>query len=125
MYRVNLTPHALNVYLPNDTERVGRVLRVRDGAQPVLTVPSSGFARVKEIVTPQQPISVEGVAIPVFAKGFAANIDGLPKPAQGTGYVVSFITAQAAGPRTDVYYPGEAVRNEAGDIVGSVGLSRI
>lgn len=122
---VNLTPHALNVYLPTHVVREGRTTSVAEGAEPVLAVPSTGFARAKELVEQLAPLDLDGIELPVVRKAFADTVDGLPESQEGTIYVVSFLTAQAVPDREDVFFPGEAVRDAAGNIVGCVGLSRV
>lgn len=124
MQVINLTPHALNVFVPTQVVRDGRTTSVAEGAEPVLTVPSTGFARAKEIIE-QLPALNLGVEVPVVRKAYADTVDGLPEPQEDTIYIVSFLTAQAAANREDVFFPGEAVRDIAGNIVGCVGLSHV
>lgn len=93
-----------------------------EGAEPVLTLPSAGFARAKEIAEQLAPLDL-GCKIPVIRKSFSNVVEGLPDPQGGTIYIVSFLTAQAVPTREDVFFPGEAVRDSVGNIVGCVGLA--
>lgn len=121
----NLTPHALNVFLPIQVVRDGRTVSVAEGAESVLSVPSTGFARAKEIVEQLPALDLEGHEVPVVSRAFASSVDGLPEPQEGTIYVVSFLTAQAVPDREDVFFPGEFVRDATGNMVGCVGLSHV
>jgi hypothetical protein len=122
---VNLTPHALNVFLPTQVVRKDRMVNVVEGAEPVLSIASAGFARAKEIVKQLSPLNIGVTELPVVRKAYESTVSSLPEPQENTIYVVSFLTAQAVPNREDVYFPGEAVRNAHGDIVGCVGLSRV
>jgi hypothetical protein len=112
MQAINLTPHVLNIYSVRDSE-------------PVLTIASTGFARAEEIVEQIAPVNLDGTEVPVVRKAFAPTVNGLPEPQADTIYVVSFLTAQAVPDREDVFFPGEAVRDPSGKIIGCVGLSRV
>jgi hypothetical protein len=54
-------------------------------------------------------------------------LTGMPPAEQGCIYVVSALCAQSPElqGRTDVYAPGEAIRDAGGKIVGAEGLSYI
>lgn len=48
--------------------------------------------------------------------------EGLPEPVAGVVLVVSALVAEAAPEREDLAYPGEAIRDAEGRIVGARGL---
>jgi hypothetical protein len=122
---INLTPHALNVYLSHQAVREGQAVSATEGTKPALTIPSTGFARAKEIVEQLAPLNLGDIELPVNRKAYAPIVDGLPEAQEDTIYVVSFLTAQAVPDREDVFFPGDAVRDAAGKIMGCVGLSRV
>src|SRR5688572_2340047 len=96
---VNLTPHALNVYLPAHVVRDGRTTSVAEGTEPVLSISSTGFARAQEIIEPLAPLDLNGIELPVVRKAFADTVDGLPESQKDMIYIVSFLTAQAVPDR--------------------------
>lgn len=106
---VNLTPHEITIM--ND-----------EGAIVARVAPSGTLARCQETRE-----SVEGLAwglshIQVSCATYGA-VTGLPAPKSGIVYLVSaLVLAQCAG-RDDVFAPGPAVRNDAGQVVGCMGLS--
>ena len=105
MKLINLTPHALTIH----------------GNGGILTLPPSGqVARlaVQRLALPA--IAVDGITIPVCRPTLGA-ITGLPEFTEGVILVVSALVADAAK-RTDVMSPGELVRDEAGVIIGALGL---
>lgn len=101
---VNLTPHALNIQREDGT---------------MLEIPPSGtVARVTE--TREARSSVAGIAVTAAVYG---EVENLPEPQTGTIYVVSALVLQRTTNRPDVFAPGPALRDEAGKIIGCVGLS--
>lgn len=107
---INLTPHAVDI-------------QSTDEPALIVSVPPSGtVARCAE-----ERESVQGLAlglhhIPATRATYGA-VTGLPAPTPGVAYVVSaLVLAQCAG-RDDVFAPGPAVRNAAGQVVGCLGLS--
>jgi hypothetical protein len=101
---INLTPHAINL--------------------PGITVPPSGqLARCQETVKTVDQIEVEGAVVPVVEKTFG-DVTGLPEPVWGTIYIVSALVAQAVR-RSDVFCPGDPVRDTEGKIIGCKSLCRI
>jgi hypothetical protein len=107
MKLVNLTPHAINVY-------------AGDGKTMLVTVePTVPAARCK-----QEAACVGDLdGVPVYRMEFG-EVENLPAPQDGTFYIVSRLVATAVN-RADVFCPGAAVRDEAGRVVGCVGLSRV
>jgi hypothetical protein len=101
----NLTPHALNV-------------RKADGT--FLELPPSGTVARRSV---ERVVVGEIDGITVYASKFGPLV-GLPEPTDGTVYIVSALAAQACADRHDVLVPGEAIRDEAGRIVGCNGFTR-
>jgi hypothetical protein len=101
---VNLTPHPLNFKLESGERTVQ---------------PSGTLARCVENAAKAEPLD----GIPVVKKTFGV-VEGLPEPEAGTSYVVSALAAQAAWAqgRTDVFCPGDPVRDTDGKIIGCRGL---
>jgi len=103
---INLTPHVINVHLPD-----GKVLELP---------PSGELARCA--TTDTVVATIDGVEIHAVELG---DLQGLPDPQPGVHYVTSLIAAQAARRlgRDDVLVPGPAVRDADGRIVGCHGLA--
>ncbi len=103
---VNLTPHVLNVY--------------KENGEWAATVPPSGTtARIKV----ERKLTGERSGVPLF-ETVAGECDELPAPQENTIYVVSGFVRAAVADRADVFQPGELLRNDAGQVVGCIGLSR-
>ena len=111
-HMTNLTPH--NVDIHGDE---GFVITVQ---------PSGTLARVaeqRESATPVQIGSdISGLYIPV-SRATYGEVTGLPEPDGETIYIVSAQVAQQCAGRQDVFYPGPAIRDDAGRQVGCHGLS--
>lgn len=106
MQIINLTPHTINIH---DTDQ-----------KHVLTVESNGLARCDVAKT---QIGNAG-NIPLFETKFG-DVTGLPdEQADDTIFIVSLLVRQAVPNRKDVFSPGELLRNEDGQPIGCVGLSR-
>ena len=109
---VNLTPHTINIYGDEGwiinvsaTGSLARVAEVRESAPPV-----------------QIGTDVSGLYIPV-SRATYGEVTGLPEPDGETIYIVSAQVAQQCAGRQDVFYPGPAIRDDAGRQVGCHGLS--
>lgn len=101
---INLTPHTLNI-------------QREDGS--MLEIPASGqLARLAE--SRETLTSVSGIAVNRAKYG---EITGLPEAKNGKIFVVSAMVLAQVKNRPDVFAPGEALRNEAGQIIGCKGLS--
>ena len=99
----NLTPHVLNLLAENGQETV---------LEPAGPAPRLTVAR--------EPLgSIAG--LPIVRSTMGAP-DGLPAPEVGVVLVVSALVAEAAADRDDLAYPGEAVRDGSGRIIGARGL---
>lgn len=105
---INLTPHAINF--------LGA-----DGAALLTVAPSGTVARCATTAT--EIGDIDGIPIRVSTFG---DVVGLPAPVAGTILIVSAITAQAVkGLRDDVFIPDDAVRDDAGRIIGCRALGRV
>ena len=102
---VNLTPHTINIF--------------NSDKQPVMTVLSSGHARCS--VNKTETGNIDGVQL--FETTFG-EVEGLPPAEDDTILIVSLLTRQALPERDDLYSPGELLRDENGQPVGCIGLSR-
>ena len=99
MQLVNLTPHPITIVMPDAT---------------VFTIkPDGTLARVAAIKTPLPPAN----GIPVNATSYGVVV-GLPRPNDGVGYIVSALVRLAVPHRTDIYSPGELVRDASNQVVG-------
>jgi hypothetical protein len=107
---VNLTPHALNIY-----DSAGDLVE---------TVEPSGLVARASV---SRHLESKAGHIELYESFFSGAAE-LGEPESNSVYVVSSLYLQALraeGKSTaGVYVPGEAVRNEAGQVVGCVGLSR-
>lgn len=104
---INLTPHTIN-------------LVAEDGTQ-LLSLESQGVARVASTTEVVGYLQVGGVAMPQTHTTFG-EVEGLPDPTSGVGYVVSNMIisalAQQGIRRTDLFTPGLQVRDEQGRVIG-------
>lgn len=99
---VNLTPHALTV----------------DG----LAIPPSGTVARLAVSREQVDIFLmDGIEIPLYRTVFGET-ENLPEPVEGIVYIASMLLAQAVR-RPDVVFPGEAIRDSDGRIIGCHGLA--
>ena len=121
---VNLTPHSVTVYSLNDCEEVTKgsytSLILKEGAQPMVTYPSQGVARA---ACSKEQVDVIN-NIPVYATSYGEP-EGLPPAKEGTFYLVSALTAQAAPQRHDLLIIDGAVRDSEGRICGCTAFGRV
>ena len=107
MQLINLTPHIIN-------------LVAEDGTQ-LLSLESQGVARVASTTEVVGYLQVGGVAVPQTHTTFG-EVEGLPDPAPGVGYIVSNMIisalAQQGIRRTDLFTPGMQVRDDQGRVIG-------
>ncbi len=107
---VNLTPHEVKIV---------------DGGNNVVAVfPSDGVARAS-----QHDVLVDEInSIPVVKTEFG-EVLGLPEPTEGTVFIVSRITVEAARAQglstDDLLVTSGAVRDDQGRIVGCRALARL
>jgi len=109
---VNLTPHEVVLFVGDQTVRF----------------PSVGVARAEqEDVLIGEITAVGDVHIPVIETRYGKPED-LPDPMPGVGYIVSFLTVEAAkrvGRVTnDLFTPADLVRDDDGQVVGCRALAR-
>ena len=104
---VNLTPHSIN-FLREDNSVLATI------------EPSGAVARAAQ--TRETVGSIDGIAVNQCSYG---AVTGLPDPQPETIYLVSALTAQACRDRNDVFIVDDAVRNEAGQIIGCRAIARI
>lgn len=103
---INATPHELNIY---DEDK-----------NLVSSIPASG--KVTRLSTSRQIIAREW-GIPFFNTAIG-EVQDLPEPQEDTIFVVSGFVHQAFPERTDLWQPGEPVRDDSGRVIGCVGLSQ-
>ena len=107
---VNLTPHGVTVF--------------DDDGVVIKTYPSEGVARARQ--TNVIVGCLEGA--PVVKTEFG-EVDGLPEPTEGTVFIVSIITANAAkthGRTTDdLLVTSGPVRDDKGRVIGCRAFARI
>ena len=101
---VNLTPHTINL---------------TGGEKPVTVPPSGAVARVA--VTREDTGLVYG--IPTFLTTYG-EVEGLPVPEAGTIFIVSALVKQRVPGRSEVFSPGELVRDNKGQPIGCLGLTQ-
>lgn len=104
---VNLTPHAIN-FLREDNSVLATI------------EPSGTIARASQ--TRETVGSINDIAVNQCSYG---EVTGLPDPQDGTIYLVSALTAQACRNRDDVFITDDAVRDDAGRIIGCRAIARI
>lgn len=104
---INLTPHAITFM---------------DGNNSVIATvePSGTIARASQ--TRETVGNINGIAVNQCSYG---EVTGLPDPQDGTIYLVSALTAQACRDRNDVFITDDAVRDDAGRIIGCRAIARI
>ncbi|HMN10954.1 MAG TPA: hypothetical protein PKD55_01365 [Bellilinea sp.] len=104
----NLTPHQIDIVTLS-----GRIVSIP---------PEKESARLTEGRLPQESIEFDGEVIPVN-KTVYGDVYGLP-PEGDEPLIVSLLLKQALPDRKDLYSPGQLVRDEKGNVVGCLGLSR-
>ena len=100
---INLTPHTINIINGETTTKID---------------PSGTIARVSvQVVATDNPM--------LYTQQYG-DVQDLPAPQDDTIYIVSALVLARVPDRTDVYAPltAQAVRNDAGQIIGVPGLVR-
>lgn len=105
---INLTPHTIN-------------LVAEDGTQ-LLSLESQGVARVASTTEVVGHLQVGDVVVPRTHTAFG-EVEGLPDPEPGVGYIVSNMVISALVQhgrldRNDLFTPGLQVRDEQGRVIG-------
>lgn len=103
---INLTPHAVSIH-------------DADGNLIVTVEPAGVPARCS---TQREQVG-EFDDIPLYRTRYG-EVTGLPDPEPGTILIVSGMVRAAVAHRTDLWQPGEAVRDAAGQVIGCIGLSQ-
>lgn len=103
----NLTPHIITI-----STHDGYVILPRHSA-PV--------PRLEVERTALPPLVYDGHHIPLVRSRMGAVRD-LPPAEEEVCLVVSALVAEACPERSDLLYPGEAVRDDSGRVVGCAGL---
>ncbi|RRD04536.1 SAVED domain-containing protein [Arachnia propionica] len=106
---VNLTPHAVTLYWEDEPIHVWE----RPGE-------NTPWVRQGESRVPSAPLQVEGVEVP-HTHVIPGSLTGLPTAEEGTGFIVSRISAAAAR-RGDFFFPDGEVRDGRNVVVGCRGL---
>jgi hypothetical protein len=103
---INLTPHEINIFNEN-------------GDELVMSVEPSGT--IARIATERERIMYI-LDVPIFITK-TGQAEGLPEPKPGIIYIVSGMFRSHAG-RSDLYQPGELLRDDEGRPIGCIGLSQ-
>ena len=98
----NLTPHPLGLH----------------GPEGILNLPVAGAAPRLDV----SRVALGTLAGLPLVRSTMGKVQGLPAQEPGVVLVVSALVAEAAPERTDLAYPGEALRDEAGRVIGARGL---
>lgn len=101
----NLTPHTINI--------------LNEEKQLIKTIQSNGLTRCS--IHKKELGNVDGILLYETVFG---EVEGLPEYESGTINIVSLVVRQACIKRTDLYSPGELVRDDKGQPIGCIGLSR-
>ena len=112
MQIVNLTPH-------------DAVIFAQDGKTIIATIPASGnVARLEETTVSTGTVRHFETEIEIFQKQFGQT-EGLPEPQDGFLFFVSALVAQRNPSRGDLLIPARGVRNQKGEMIGTIGLCRV
>ena len=110
----NLTPHSITIH----------ALCVDGSGTPSFTIPPSG--KVARLVFRKAftTLMVTGWTIPVSVFGGVSDTIDLPSQYAEDQmiYIVSAMVREAHPSRTDLYSPGELLRDSAGQPIGCMGL---
>lgn len=125
---INLTPHQIALYSATDCTEVQqgsyKSLVLREGAQALATFPSKGVARATATKAVVDQLEVAGQAVAVNATTYGEP-ESLPDAVEGTYYIVSALTAQAAKDRHDLLIVDGTVRDGDGRICGCTAFGRV
>ena len=109
---VNKTPHQVTLIL----EDGGKI--VLDPVMPIPRVSSHNVVTANYVITDENG---DEHIITREAPVFGEVVD-LPEEQEGVLYVVSMLVAARAANRKDLVSPGRQIRNEAGQVIGCLGL---
>ena len=125
---INLTPHDINFYEEEHTQKIKGCYYIIPGALPYHTIPASGItARAAQTEDNLPAIDCNGVRVPLLQMTYGDPVN-LPEPEKGKAYVVSALTVSAAKAAkrstSDLYVVARTVRNEVGAVIGACALSK-
>lgn len=125
---INLTPHDINFYEEEHTQKIKGCYYIIPGALPYHTIPTSGItARAAQTEDNLPAIDCNGVRVPLLQMTYGDPVN-LPEPEKGKAYVVSALTVAAAKAArrstSDLYVVARTVRNEVGAVIGACALSK-
>ena len=125
---INLTPHDINFYEEEHTQKIKGCYYIIPGALPYHTIPASGVtARAAQTEDNLPAIDCNGVRVPLLQMTYGNPVN-LPEPEKGKAYVVSALTVAAAKAAkrstSDLYVVARTVRNEVGAVIGACALSK-
>ena len=125
---INLTPHDINFYEEEHTQKIKGCYYIIPGALPYHTIPASGVtARAAQTEDNLPAIDCNGVRVPLIQMTYGDPVN-LPEPEKGKAYVVSALTVAAAKAArrstSDLYVVARTVRNEVGAVIGACALSK-
>ena len=125
---INLTPHDINFYEEEHTQKIKGCYYIIPGALPYHTIPASGItARAAQTEDNLPAIDCNGVRVPLLQMTYGDPVN-LPEPEKGKAYVVSALTVAAAKAAkrstSDLYVVARTVRNEVGAVIGAGALSK-
>lgn len=125
---VNLTPHLINLYSNTDCTEVQqgsyKSLVLREGAKAIATYPSMGVARATASKAVVDQLEIAGQVVAINATTYGEP-EGLPDAVEGTYYIVSALTAQAARDRHDLLIVDGTVRDADNRICGCTAFGRV
>lgn len=124
---VNLTPHDVDIYNPQDCYLKEGQLYLREeedtGEYPQSFITYPAAKEPARVTFVQKPAGMaDGIPVCWWAPNEIVN---LPEPKPKTYYIVSKIVAQAWPAREDFIFPGTVVRDADGHIVGCIDFSRV
>ena len=125
---INLTPHDINFYEEEHTQKIKGCYYIIPGALPYHTIPASGItARAAQTEDNLPAIDCNGVRVPLLQMTYGDPVN-LPEPEKGKAYVVSALTVAAAKAAkrntSDLSVVARTVRNEVGAVIGACALSK-
>ena len=125
---INLTPHDINFYEEEHTQKIKGCYYIIPGALPYHTIPASGItARAAQTEDNLPAIDCNGVRVPLLQMTYGDPVN-LPEPEKGKAYVVSALTVAAAKAAkrstSDLYVVARTVRNGVGAVIGACALSK-
>lgn len=125
---INLTPHNVNLYSVSDCTEVQqgsyKSLVLREGAKAIATYPSMGVARATASKAVVDQLEIAGQVVAINATTYGEP-EGLPGAVEGTYYIVSALTAQAARDRHDLLIVDGTVRDADNRICGCTAFGRV